>query len=143
MNDSCGGDSCHLDRLPELLDRCDQALAPGWGDHLPDLRLDIELERELRVRDTHHELERSGLPAHTPRVDGLRRSLFSIRGYNTMDCPVVNVTGVEPGGSSASFFIAPVPLNCQFATPTVFSPDHDFGATWGGGSPIEIFVRAA
>jgi len=71
----------------------------------------------------------------------LRGVVFNVTGYNTMDCPVVNVTGHEPMGNTYSFLIYPIPDGCQFNTPTVLSPDHSFGATWTGGDSIQILVR--
>jgi hypothetical protein len=67
---------------------------------------------------------------------------FTVDGYNTADCSVVNVTGVEPSGATDSFLIAPAPIDCQVASPTVFSADSAFGASWSGGSSIELLVRA-
>lgn len=67
--------------------------------------------------------------------------LFNITGYNTAECPVVNVTGQEPSGATYSFLIYPTPLNCQFTQPTVLSPDYVFGATWNGGASIQVLVR--
>lgn len=77
-------------------------------------------------------------PIHL-NVDGV---LFNVYGYATIDCPVVNVTGQEPNGSSYSFLIYPTPLGCIFDRPTVFSADGEFGATWTGGSSLELLVRA-
>jgi hypothetical protein len=67
--------------------------------------------------------------------------MFDVYGYNTIDCPVVNITGHETSGATFSFLIYPVPLNCQLTQPTVFSPDHDFGATWNGMSSVQLLVR--
>ena len=67
---------------------------------------------------------------------------FNITGYNTMECPVVNVSGKEAAGATYTFLIYPTPLNCQFTQATAFSPDLDFGATWTGGSSIQVLVRA-
>ncbi len=66
---------------------------------------------------------------------------FTVYGYDTMECPVVNVTGVEPSGASFHFLIAPTPMNCEFEHPLVLSPDHFVGAVWDGGSSIQLLVR--
>ncbi|HYA57660.1 MAG TPA: hypothetical protein VEH57_04250 [Thermoplasmata archaeon] len=71
-------------------------------------------------------------------------ALFVVYGYNTIDCPVVNVTGLEPGNVSFHFLIYPVPSDCPlFPTPTVLSPDQSVGATWTGGPTILLLVRVA
>jgi hypothetical protein len=67
---------------------------------------------------------------------------FSVFGYATEDCAVVNITAVEPGGSAYSFLIYPTPENCNFVHPTTFSPDAELGASWTGGSIVELLVRA-
>lgn len=67
--------------------------------------------------------------------------LFNISGQRTMDCPVVNVTGREPTAATYSLLIGAVPFDCQLTQPTVFSPDHDFGATWNGVDSIQVLVR--
>jgi len=74
----------------------------------------------------------------TASLDGV---VFDVYGYGG-DCAVVNVTGHEPGGRTFSFLIYPVPDGCTFVQTTVFSPDGDFGATWTGGTSIELLVRA-
>jgi hypothetical protein len=67
--------------------------------------------------------------------------LFNITGYVTMDCPVVNVTGHETAGMTYSLWIFAIPMNCQYVHPTVLSQDQNFGATWNGGSSIQVLVR--
>lgn len=77
--------------------------------------------------------------------------LFVVYGYNTMDCPVVNVTGNEATGATFAFLIYPSPVNCDMSQPTVFSPDGAVGATWDGGltgasggfGTIQLLVRSS
>jgi hypothetical protein len=65
----------------------------------------------------------------------------TVEGYDAAECSVVNVTGDEPPGAAHSLRICPSPLDRQVTEPTVLSPDAPFGATWSGGSAIELLVR--
>lgn len=68
--------------------------------------------------------------------------LFNISGQRTMDCSILNVTGRELTAATYSFLIHPAAFStCQFTQP-IFSPDHDFGATWNGGRWFQVLVRA-
>jgi hypothetical protein len=77
-------------------------------------------------------------PVVTTEFDGVS---FYVYAYETIDCPVVNVTGHETGGATFSFLICPSPDNCQFAQPLVYSADHVFGAEWTGGSSVLLLAR--
>jgi hypothetical protein len=67
---------------------------------------------------------------------------FTVEGYATADCSVVNVTGVEPSGARYTLLLYPASLDCRFTQPTVLSPDGVFGASWSGGPSIELLVRS-
>jgi hypothetical protein len=72
-----------------------------------------------------------------------RGVVFKVSGYDTIDCPVVEVVGTESGGPHYSFLIYGTPMNCNITTPAVFSPDGLFGAGWSGGLSIRLLVRTA
>ncbi len=64
--------------------------------------------------------------------------------YDTVDCPVLNVSGTEPTGVSYSFVIYPIPFNCEMRRPTVISIDGTFGASWQGRSTtVSLLVRVS
>lgn len=69
--------------------------------------------------------------------------LFNVSGYDTMECPVLQVTGYETGGPSYSFLIYATPLNCNYTHPTVLAPDGLFGASWNGEPVVQLLVRAS
>jgi hypothetical protein len=67
---------------------------------------------------------------------------FDLYAYNTMNSPVVNVTGIELSGVTEFFLIAPCPEVCNQTNFTVISQDSDFGATWDiNGATISLLVR--
>jgi hypothetical protein len=68
--------------------------------------------------------------------------LFVVNGYNTMDCPVLNITGTEPSGIAFQFFAAPIPSDCGAAIPPVFSADHAVGAIWHQWWDVQLLVRS-
>jgi len=71
---------------------------------------------------------------------------FDLFGYETYDCPVVNVSGHEANGSMFSFLIAKSPLTCNggIQGPVKLSPDGDVGGSWAmGDSYVILYVRAA
>lgn len=72
----------------------------------------------------------------------LASALFVVSGYNTMDCPVLNITGTEPSGNAFQFYAAPIPSDCAAAMPPVFSPDHTVGAIWHQWWVIQLLVRS-
>lgn len=83
----------------------------------------------------------SGFPVSTPVINvTLAGVALSVYAYETMDCPVLSVTGHETGGTVQTFLIYPTPVNCEWNTPTVFSADGTFGATWTGGPAVELYV---
>ena len=67
--------------------------------------------------------------------------LFRVFIYDTMDCPVLNVTGTESGGLTYSFLIYPSPLSCELTRPTVFAPDGMFGASWNETTTVTLLVK--
>ncbi len=69
---------------------------------------------------------------------------FVLFGYNTMECPVLSVSGHEANGTSFGFLIyGGVGGNCLARNPTVLTPDHDAGASWSVAVQyVTLLVRA-
>jgi len=71
---------------------------------------------------------------------------FDLFGYETYDCPVVNVTGHEANGSAFDFLVAKSPLTCNggIQGPVKLSQDGDVGVSWSmGDSYAVLYVRAS